>query len=245
MKMKQLIKQILKKILFSKHIYPAFRRAYFLMFRLTGGQSGKAAQKYLKQLNESEFASLDKLESIQNYKLQKLIKEVYENVPYYRKIMDQKGLTPLDIKTKEDLKVFPILTKQKIRENFDDLLNVKYTKKKLNIITTGGTTGTPMKFYFSKHEDAVRNAHWDRWKKFAGVKQFDRFMYIGTDLEAANNPNYCGTFTLTGYYLMASFGLDDELMMKYWENIKKFKPLYLRGFAFACYILADFFRRKN
>ena len=239
------VKDMIKKILISLHIYPTFRRAYFLMFRLTGGQGGKAAQKYLNQLNASEFASLDELERIQNDKLKKLIKVVYENVPYYRKIMDLKGITPSDIKTKEDLKVFPVLTKQMIRANFDDLLNIKYRKKKLKIITTGGTTGTPMKFFFSKHEDAVRNAHWERWKKFAGVKQFDRFMYIGTDLEAGNNPNYEGTFSLTGYYLMASFGLDDNLMRKYWENIKKFKPVYLRGFAFACYILADFLRRNN
>ena len=239
------MKRILKKILFSKYIYPLFRRVYFLFFRLNGGQGGRAAQKYLKQLNKTEFASLDELKTIQDNKLKKLIKEIYENVPYYRKIMDKKKIIPSDIKTKEDLKIFPILTKQKIRDNFNDLVNMKYKKKRLKIITTGGTTGIPMKFYFSKHEDAVRNAHWERWKKFAGVKQFDRFMYIGMDENAKDNPNYSGTFTKEGYYLMASFGLDDERLWKYVENIKRFKPVYLRGYASACYILADFFKRNK
>ena len=131
--MKQTIKQILKKALFSKYIYPIFRNTYYLIFKIAGGQGGMAAQRYLKQLNMSEFASLDELEAIQNYKLKRLIKEVYENVPYYRKIMNETGLIPSDIKTKEDLKELPVLTKQKIRDNFNDLLNTRYKGKKLKL----------------------------------------------------------------------------------------------------------------
>lgn len=239
------MKRFFKKILFSKYIYPIFRKTYYLIFRLTGGQGGMETQRYLRRLNASEFFSLDELEVLQNDKLRKLIKEVYENVPYYRKIMDGKGLIPSDIKTKEDLKLLPVLTKQKIRENFNDLLNVRYKEKKLILVMTGGTTGTPLKFYFTKHEDGVRNAHWERWKKNAGVRQFDRFMYIGMDERAKNNPDYSGTFTPTGFYLMAAFGLNDDLMHKHLRNIKRFKPVYLRGYASACYILADFFKRNK
>ncbi|MCK5614302.1 phenylacetate--CoA ligase family protein, partial [Candidatus Pacearchaeota archaeon] len=243
--MNKTIKHILKKILFSKYLCAVFGRIYYLKFRLTGGKGGKPAQRYLKQLNKSEFASLDELEHIQNNKLKKLIKEVYQYVPYYRTIMRQKGVTPSDIKSKDDLQVFPLLTKQKIRDNFDNLLNVRYKKKEMTLVMTGGTTGTPLQFYFSKHELGVRAAHWERWKKFAGLKQFDKFIYIGMDQNAEHNPNYKGTFTLYGCYVMASFGLDDNLMWKYWENIKRFKPVYLRGFASACYLLADFIRRNN
>ena len=239
------MKHILKKILFSKYIYPVFRRAYYLIFRHNGGNGGRRAQAYLKQLNASEFSSLSDLEGIQNDKLKKLIEEAYENVPYYRNIMDQKKLIPSDIKTADDLKLLPVLTKQIIRDNLSDLVNLKYNKKKLIHIATGGTTGTPMSFFFSKHELAVRCAHLERWKKIAGVKQFDRFMYIADDRNAYNNPRYEGTFMHTGFFFMASFGLDDELMWKYYRNIKKFKPVYLRGYASGCYILADFFKRQK
>ncbi len=239
------VKKILKKILFSKYINSTFRNVYYLIFRFNGGNGGMVAKRYLNQLNKSEFASLDELEALQRNKLNKLVKEAYEHVPYYRKIMKEKGLAPFDIKTKEDLSLFPILTKQKIRENFNDLLNVKYKAGKLKLVMTGGTTGTPLKFYFRKHEDGVRSAHWERWKKFAGVKQFDKFMYIGMDEHAKISLNYSGTFMLSGYYLMASFGLDDNLMWRYVENIRKFKPVYLRGYASACYILADFFKRNR
>lgn len=235
----------IKKICFSKYVYPVFRRVYYLGFRLKGGSGGRAAQAYLKQLNEKEYASLYDLKAMQKDKLNKLIEEVYEYVPYYRNIMKEKGLIPSDIKTIEDLNVFPILTKNIIKENLSDLINLKHKKEKLLRISTGGTTGTPMNFYFSNHELAIRSAHLERWKKYAGVKQFDKYMYIANDVNAKNNPNYQGTFTHQGFYYMASFGLDDELMWKYYNNIKKFKPVYLRGYASGCYIIADFFKRNK
>ena len=239
------MKRILKRILFSKYIYPIFRRAYYFMFKLSGGNGGKHAQAYLKHLDESEFSSLSGLESIQKEKLKYLIEEAYKNVPYYRKIMDQINMIPSDIKTLDDLKLLPVLTKQIIRDNLSDLVNLKYNKNRLIHITTGGTTGTPMSFFFSKHELAVRKAHLEWWKKIAGVKQFDKFMYIANDKNAYNNAKYEGTFMHQGFFFMASFGLDDELMWKYYRNIKKFKPVYLRGYASGCYILADFFKKHK
>ena len=49
-----------------------------------------------------------------------LIKHSYENVPYYREIMQKRKLTPADIKSVSDLMKLPILTKKKIRENFNE-----------------------------------------------------------------------------------------------------------------------------
>lgn len=217
-----------------------------LRFRMRGGMGGKAAVAYMRELNESEYASSDELHAIQRTKLHSLLTECYENVPYYRRVMDGLGALPQDIKDVEDLQKFPVLTKEVIRANFDELLNKKFDKSSLTTISTGGTTGAPLQFLFSNHENAVRCAHWERWKKFAGVKQFERFMYIGTDNNAANaGDEYEGTFTPGGYYLMASFGLDDARFEKYLSNIQKYKPNYLRGFAFGCYLLAEFFVRKG
>ena len=125
------MRQTIKKILFSKHIYPLFRRAFYLWFKFNGGNGGRDAQAYLRQLNTTEYSSLSELVAIQNHKLKKLIEEVYENVPYYRKVMNQRLLKPSDIKTVDDLKKLPILTKQIIRENLNSLINQRYDKNRL------------------------------------------------------------------------------------------------------------------
>jgi phenylacetate-CoA ligase len=243
--MKYKMKLLIKKVFFSKYLFPFFRRLYFIKFKLQGGNGGFKAKKYLKVLNEHEFCSLDELESIQNRKLRKLIVNVYENVPFYREIMNNVGMIPSDIKTTNDLIAFPILTKEDIKNNLYNLVNNRYDPKKLISLNTSGTTGTPMKFFFSAHEISIRAAHIEWWKKIAGVNQFDRYMYIAFDDNVINNNVYSGTFTHEGFFCMATINLNDEMMWKYFKNIKKYKPVYLRGYASGCYILADFFKRNK
>ena len=239
------MKKVLKTFFFAKPIDPVFRILYFPLFRIMGGNGGQPAKEYFKHLCENEFKPLHELICLQNIKLKRLIKEAYENVPYYRKVMDKMHLLPTDINTANDLRRLPILTKAIVRENHNDLINRKCIKGRLTKVTTGGTTGTPMFFLFGKHEIGVKCAHIERWKKVSGVKQFDRYMYIAFDEMAVNRKNYEGTFSHKGFYHMNSFGLNDELLWKYYKNIKKFKPLYLRGQSSACYLLAEFFRRNN
>ena len=59
---------------------------------------------------EFECASRDEMKAIQNEKLVKQVKHVYENVKYYRDLMDKKGVTPDDIKSIDDLHKLPFLT---------------------------------------------------------------------------------------------------------------------------------------
>ena len=239
------MKDKLKKIIFSKKIYPIFRPFYYPYFKISGGNGGREAKKYLKHLQEMEFNSIADWEYLQTIKLKKLVKEAYENVPYYRKMMKKMKIVPSDIVKVSDLGSFPILTKDIIRENLPELINKRYNVKKLKRILTGGTTGKPMMFFFSEHEIAVKCAHIEHWKRVSGVKQFDKYMYMAYDANAINRDDYNGTLTHTGFYYMNSVGLNDELMWRYYRQIKNLNPVYLRGYASACYSLAEFFSRNK
>ena len=164
------MRDLIKKFFFSKYIFPLFRRIYFLKFKMSGGSGGFRAQAYLNKLKKTEFSSLPELKLLQNHKLQKLIVDAYENVPFYRKVMKERNLTPSDIKSTEDLKLLPILTKMDIKRNLHDLVNKRYNRRNLICLKTSGTTGTPMKFFFSDHDISVRSAHIELWKRIAGVK---------------------------------------------------------------------------
>ena len=64
-----------------------------------------AEQRYFQP--EIETASREKIIEIQNEKIRKQIKHVYENVEYYRKLMDEKGVKPEDIQSIDDIKKLP------------------------------------------------------------------------------------------------------------------------------------------
>ena len=67
---------------------------------------------------EVECASYEEIRAIQNEKLVKQVKRVYENVEYYRNLMDEKGVTPDDIKSIDDLHKLPFLTKADLRDAY-------------------------------------------------------------------------------------------------------------------------------
>ncbi len=218
---------------------------FYLRTEVFPSASGRSVRRYAAELNRTEFAPIEKLVEIRDKKLRHLIQEAYANVPYYREVMRERSLTPDDFSSPQDLQALPILTKTIVREHFDALLNRQVPKEELIKVSTGGTTGTPLHLLVNPHARAVALAHWDRWKKYAGISSTDRCIFIATDHAADNNARYEGRFSGNTVYMAASFGLDDNRLESYWRNMQWFKPVYVRGFAFACYILADFFVRKG
>ena len=65
---------------------------------------------------EIECASREEILKLQNERLVKQVKNVFDNVPYYRKKMEEKGVTPEDIRSVDDLHKLPFLTKDDLRE---------------------------------------------------------------------------------------------------------------------------------
>lgn len=65
-----------------------------------------------------ECASLEEIRAIQETRLKEQVRRVWENVPYYRAKMEEKGVTPDDIKTIEDLGKLPFLSKTDLREAY-------------------------------------------------------------------------------------------------------------------------------
>ena len=65
-----------------------------------------------------ETASREQILAWQNERLVKQVKRVYENVPYYRKKMEEKGVTPDDIQSVADLHKLPFLSKDDLREAY-------------------------------------------------------------------------------------------------------------------------------
>ena len=67
---------------------------------------------------EIETLPQEEIRALQSERLVKQVRNVYNNVPYYRKKMEEKGVTPDDIKGIEDLHKLPFLTKDDLREAY-------------------------------------------------------------------------------------------------------------------------------
>lgn len=96
-------------------------------------------ERYFQE--EIERAPLEKIREIQNEKLLKQVRHVWEDVPYYRKKMEEKGVGPDDIKSLEDLHKLPFLSKDDLKAAYPYGLLGCPLKECVRIQSTSGTTG--------------------------------------------------------------------------------------------------------
>lgn len=92
------------------------------------------------------------MKKLQDERLVAQVKHVYENVPYYKKLMDEKGVTPDDIKSTDDLHKLPFLTKSDLREAYPYGLLAKPLADCVRIHSTSGTTGKRVVAFYTQHD---------------------------------------------------------------------------------------------
>ena len=101
---------------------------------------------------EIETMPVEEIRKLQSEKLIKQVKHVYENVPYYRNLMDKKGVRPEDIRGIEDLHKLPFLSKSDLRETYPYGMLAVPLADCVRIQSTSGTTGKRVIAYYTKHD---------------------------------------------------------------------------------------------
>ena len=99
---------------------------------------------------EIETASQEQIRAWQDERLVKQVKHVWDNVPYYRKKMEEKGVTPEDIKGVDDLHKLPFLSKADLRDAYPYGLKGAPIEECVRIHSTSGTTGKRVVAFYTQ-----------------------------------------------------------------------------------------------
>ena len=94
----------------------------------------------------------EEMKKLQSEKLVKQVKHVYENVPYYRDLIDKKGVTPDDIKSIDDLYKLPFISKADLRDAYPYGLLAKPLEDCVRIHSTSGTTGRRVVAFYTQND---------------------------------------------------------------------------------------------
>ena len=101
---------------------------------------------------EIETMPYEELRALQEERLLKQVRHVWDNVPYYRKKMEEKGVTPDDIRCLKDLCKLPFLSKDDLREAYPYGLMGKPKSECVRIHSTSGTTGKRVVAFYTQHD---------------------------------------------------------------------------------------------
>jgi phenylacetate-CoA ligase len=90
-----------------------------------------------------EFETLPReaLEALQLKRLQQVVQRVYHTVGFYRRIFDEAGVKPDDLKTLGDMKRLPFTTKQDLRDGYPFGLFAVPMSNVVRLHASSGTTG--------------------------------------------------------------------------------------------------------
>lgn len=205
--------------------------------------------KELRKFEKNDMITLYEINRIQNDKLQSLVHHCYSSVPYYKDLFDGLHLSPEDIKSKEDLIKLPVLTKQLIRENYDKLYSNTIPTSRRRYASTGGSTGTPLRFCIDKKEWSTWKASTLRAWEWYGLELGDKIFSLGGN-SINQKKNF---FSLKGAYdqiimrnyKFSSADVSDECMQSHYEAFMKIKPKAIRGYGSSLYIFARYIEKNN
>ena len=183
---------------------------------------------YLMKLKKSFDGDPAKIKADQNKKVHKIMKRAYE-IPIYRKKFEESGTTPDDYHCSEDLVKFPLLTKPELRQWMqEEWDNHPEKHDSLNLTSTSGSSGVPLKTIYSQKEQACYNANWIRARSAAGYKPLRGKMYsFQTSHKPPSATGYDSFIQRLG--LMRRKTVSEDLCVgdgiaEYIEDINNYKP---------------------
>jgi phenylacetate-CoA ligase len=204
------------------------------------GQTFNSTYKILRQ---SQWWSENQHKEYQLKKIKEIIKYSYENVPYYTRLFNENNVKPEHIEDFNDLKKIPYLTKEIIQNNLDELVSRKYNKRKLQYVTTGGSTGIPMGFYQDTHKEwEMEWAHTTNlWSRIGYEKGKNYKMVI-----LRGNIPKVGDYEYIGKNLiLSSFNLIEDSMNNYIKRIVDFKPDFIQAYPSSISLLSEYIIGNN
>lgn len=131
---------------------------------------GKEFWDLLHEYEERKQWSYEQLCSFRDARLRLMVKHCYETVPYYKRLFDKLGVDYRTIRTLDDLKLLPVLTKKIVKENICDFVSGAVPRNKLVVSHTSGTTGSGFRFYTTREAISEQWAVWWRYRRNLGIK---------------------------------------------------------------------------
>ena len=226
--------------------------------------------RHYHELRKSEHFPQEQLQAIQLKKFRELVSYADKKCPFYTARFKEIGLRPEDVKTLEDIKKIPPLTRKDVMDHCRELLDTRYwpsipvadqstrgpgqpasfarfRKHRLVKNTSSGSTGAPVTFY---EDGTVTGRNWSlelRLKDWFGHKpgvREARLVRISTDY-LPDSSVLLARRRLWHQLILPGVNLTDPDYALSVEKIREFQPKVLWGFTSALTGLADYIRRSN
>jgi phenylacetate-CoA ligase len=202
---------------------------------------GYEYRRIRRLLERSQWWSREEFAQYQLDQLRQTLERAYRLSPYYREKFDRAGVAPADLRSLEDIRLFPTLSKDELRDNIDRMISPDVDRRKLMNFCTGGTTGPGVVIPFEeKYRNRCRGFVWHLW---------ERIGYQPKHLAALLQHRECPPDINDGIWYMekpsnamvlSAHRLSPKTIPAYLQAIKAHKPRVLIAYPSLAYLFASY-----
>jgi len=214
-----------------------------LLFPAWVRKNGSRRLVYARELAKTERLSSDALRELQWVQLKAILQHAFDQCAFYRKKWTEAGVSPGDVESLDDINRIPTLTKAEIQESLSELVADNYRPRPLIRDMTGGSTGSPMVFYYdedrrdSREAAVIRHDRWTGWD--IGEK---RALLWGAPRDVAGGSR-AGRFrnrVLGRDMALDASALDEPRMRRFCERLQRYQPAFVVAYANTLTLFARF-----
>lgn len=209
---------------FSRVLYPLWESGLWRRHTLA----------YLADYQRDQWLAPEQIAALQWQRLKRLLEHCEQKVPYYRQRWREAGIAVADIRNLDDYAQLPVLTKADIRQHFDALQAEGWHDRVLTK-ATGGSTGDPLRFGYTRESYERRTAVMWRGYDWAGSRMGRRTLFVWGG--AVGTPNRVQQFKDRVYNaafarrVLNSFGMTEANMAGYADAIDDYRPQVIVGYV--------------
>lgn len=202
----------------------------------------------VRQLLETQSWPRPRLQAYQDEHIQRIVRAAYVGSPYYRRVMDQAGLTPRDIQGVQDLARVPLLTRETVRKRRAELLTSPKPLRGWLHGHTSGTTGSPLSLWYDRNTCWLNNAAHRRQRIWAGMPADS---WIGLLLgrvvvpTSQQRPPFWRVNRVHRQVWFSSFHLSEDKLGFYISEIQRRRLQFLEAYPSTLFILAQYVLRRG
>ena len=217
-------------------------------WKIKRARYSKEFWRYLAEYESRAKWSYEQLCDYRDARLRKMIHHCYDTVPYYTKLFNEGGINPDSIKTLDDLKVLPILTKETINANPEEFISSAVLRDKMVTSHTSGTTGSGFIFKTTQEALCEQWAVWWRYRRALGIKYGTMCAQLGgrsvVPITCEHPPFYRWNRPCSMMYF-STYHMNRQNMYAYVDAMRSQNITWLHGYPSSICVLAEYLNENR
>jgi len=211
--------------------------------------SGSRMPVYLNEIKKIDRLDLGAKREYQDKKLTRLLLYAYQNVPYYHQVLSDAKVVKGEKVELENFEKIPVLTKEIIRKEGNNLLSRDYKKRRPYENTSGGSTGAPVRFMQDKEYSEWNIANKIYYKTYVGQDIGERELRLwGSERDLLEGQEKLTIRIRNWLYNrkeLNTFKMSENDMAWFVSCWNHFKPHWVEAYVHSIYELAKYVKKNN